>query len=1608
MKLPIVFIDVEVNPQTNTILDIGCLRHDGAIFHKNDTNDLLSFVHNAEYICGHNIFQHDLKFLQSIILQNNTFSKQVIDTLYLSPLLFASKPYHSLLKDDKLQTDELSNPLNDAIKAKDLFFDELSAFSLLDEKLKIIYAGLLQNVKEFCSFFNYINYKVANNTDIVSLIKEKFKDEICHNVNVEPFAANNPIALAYALALTNSFIKDKKLYSITPPWVLKQFNSVEVILNALRNKPCVTGCTYCNKAFNTYRGLKNFFGYSQFRNYNGEPLQEKAVEAALRQQSLLAIFPTGGGKSITFQLPALMSGENYRGLTVVISPLQSLMKDQVDNLEKAGITQAVTINGLLDPIERAKAIERVQDGSASLLYISPELLRSKTIERIILSRKIARFVIDEAHCFSAWGQDFRVDYLYIATFIKELQQKKNLQEPIPVSCFTATAKQNVIEDICNYFTERLGITLKVFSSSAARTNLAYNVFYKESDEEKYATVRTLLEQKKCPTIIYVSRTKRAVKLTDKLQTDGFNARAFFGKMDQKEKQQNQNEFIEGEVDIMVATSAFGMGVDKKDIGMVIHYDISDSLENYVQESGRAGRNESLQADCYVLFNEEDLSKHFILLNQTKLSIKEIQQVWKAIKDLAKFRKNISNSALEIARKAGWDDNIADIETRVTTAIAALEEAGYIERKQNSPKIFANSILAKNANEAIQKINKAEKFTEIQKQQAVRIIKKLFSSKSKNLKTDETAESRVDYISDVLGIVKEDVIKVIYLLRDEKILADTKDLTAVLKQNINHKSLLLHVESFIKTELFLLQFLLPEEEVQLNTKELNEKAEQKGYKDISVKKINTILNFWAIKGWIKKKVNYYTNNYLNVISLLNIQDVKQKINKRKELVLFIIEYLNKSLSYINDDTDTEDVLIEFSVHELKDAFLQQMVMFKESITVDDVEDALFYLTRTEVLKIEGGFLVVYNKLNIERLERDNKKRYKAEDYQKLESFYKHKVQQIHIVGEYAKKMLINYKEALQFVEDYFQLNYSSFIRKYFKGKREDEINQTLTPEKFQQLFGELSTTQLKIIKDSESKYIVVAAGPGSGKTKILVHKLASLMLLEDVKHEQLLMLTFSRAAATEFKKRLVGLIGNAAHYIEIKTFHAYCFDLLGKVGSLEKSETIIRLALEKIKNNEVELSRLTKTVLVIDEAQDISEAEFNLITTLMNINDDMRVIAVGDDDQNIYEFRGSDSKYLQQFITNFNATKYELIDNYRSTYNIVALANNFIATVNNRLKNTPINAVNNKKGTIQIVNYKSDNLLLPFIHSVINTSLAGSTVILTTKNFTALQLSSLLSKEKVHNKLIQDTQSFNLYNLFEIRYFLQSLQLTEDIYVINEDVWQQAKEALTIKFSKSNLLEPCLNLIKAFEVVSNQKKYKTDLIAFIKESKLEDFYVSKLDNIIVSTIHKAKGKEFDNVFLLLENHNIQTDEDKRAIYVAMTRAKSNLYIHYNKHYNLFSNIVGLIEVHYNNQNYPHPNSFIIQLNYKQVWLSYFINKQHFINKLYSGEDLIVHNDECLTTKNQSVLKFSKSFLHEIEQYKKQNYRLATAKVNLILFWKPDDVEHEILIVLPELVFQKINS
>lgn len=1616
-------VDTEVGLKDHKIHDIGALRFDGATYHGNSRHDLEQFLEerNIDFICGHNIVHHDAKYLFGE--QNQ---KLLVDTLYISPILFSERPYHKLVKDDKLVCDQLNNPVNDCEKARDLLMDEIAQWNLLPKAQQRIFSSLLSDKKEFIGFFKMVEAEstetqsklaqLITQSKLAQLIKEEYEGRICSHAELSFLIQNNPCALAYALALVNT--TDHR--SITPAWVLYHFPEVEHIIETLRHHECTEGCPYCNQTFEVHHNLKRFFGYDAFRTYNGEPLQENAAKAAVEGKSLLAIFPTGGGKSLTFQLPALMDGQSVHGLTVVISPLQSLMKDQVDNLVERGIADAVTINGLLDPITRSLAIERVINGDATILYIAPELLRSKTIERILMGRHIVRFVIDEAHCFSSWGQDFRVDYLYIGKFIKKYQEQKNDKVKIPVSCFTATAKQKVVQDICDYFKKWLDIDLELFASSASRTNLRYSVIHVDSDEDKYTHLRSLVKTADCPTIIYVSRTKRTKELADKLTRDGMEALPFNGKMDSDEKVANQDSFMCGKVNIIVATSAFGMGVDKSDVGLVVHYDISDSLENYVQEAGRAGRDPHLNAKCFVLYCDSDLDKHFILLNQTKLSISEIQQVWQAIKYFTKIRQKVSCSALEIARQAGWDDSVPDIETRVRTALSALEQSGYIERGNNVPHVYATGITVKNMDEARKRITESPLFTTAETEKAIRIIKSLISKKSITRAQDSEAESRIDYLADILGLSKIEIISAVGRMREDGILADSRDISAYLQEvGETSKKPKLLLENFARLEQYIINHI-PDDKLLISYKQLNDDAVREGITYSSEKHIRTLLYFLIVKGYAHQQKEKDGRNMI-ITRQNDIEATVRRFKRRIDICRFAIDWLYNIAS--QNTTDTKKNAIQFSVIELQRALkAQNQSLFSNfaDIQLGEVEEALLYLSKIGSLKLEGGFLILYNAMDIHRL-KDNKFRYKQEDYRMLNEFYKQKIQQIHIVGEYANLMVKDYQEALQYVHDYFQMNYQQFIAKYFKGKRCEEIERNVTPLKYKKLFGELSSCQKEIIEDKVSRCIVVAAGPGSGKTRVLVHKLASLLLLEDVKHEQLLMLTFSRAAATEFKQRLMKLIGNAAHFVEIKTFHSYCFDILGRIGNLDDAVGVVRKAAEMINAGEVEANRIRKTVLVIDEAQDMSSDDFALVTALMNTNEDMRVIAVGDDDQNIFEFRGSNSQYLQQLCQMPNSRFIEMTENYRSDVHIVNSSNQFAKRITQRLKHTPIISMSKENGIVRIVKHpvfqandtsKLIYMYQPIVEEILSHHLANSSsCVLTQTNEEAVIVLALLHKHGINGKLLQSMEGLRFCNLAEARYFQKQIEegcKTAKSPIITNELWNHAKEKTYNKYSHSSSLPYIKRCIETFEH-TNRTKYVSDLKEFIFESSVEDFCYITNSEVLVSTIHKAKGREFDNVFMLITAPQHPTDDILRRYYVAMTRAKHHLIIHTSG--NTFDGLPA-DEYVQDNALYNIPEEIVLQLSHKDINLGFSKLHKQTILSLNSGASLCYHDYRlAIPSTGEDVAMLSKKMQEKLEEWKAKEYRVTDVIIRFIVAWKPKDApkeEKESAILLVDLKMNKLNN
>ena len=340
--------------------------------------------------------------------------------------------------------------------------------------------------------------------------------------------------------------------------------------------------------------LKKYFGYETFR-----PLQKEIIERVLEGGDSLVLMPTGGGKSLCFQLPAMI----LEGVAIVISPLISLMKDQVDSLVANGIA-ADFINSSLTPKKIVEVMDRAISGKLKIIYIAPERLSVPGFEDFLHAISINVIAIDEAHCISQWGHDFRPDYRSLTVL------RQNFPD-IPIIALTATATEDVRKDIVKQLSLE---DPKMFISSFNRPNLSYEVLPKK---DSFASILDIVgEHKNSSVIIYCFSRNDTETMVEKLNGRGLKAVAYHAGLNAKTRKENQEKFIKDDVNIIVATIAFGMGIDKPDVRLVIHHSLPKSIEGYYQETGRAGRD-GLPAKCVLFFSYADKFKQDYFINNIK-------------------------------------------------------------------------------------------------------------------------------------------------------------------------------------------------------------------------------------------------------------------------------------------------------------------------------------------------------------------------------------------------------------------------------------------------------------------------------------------------------------------------------------------------------------------------------------------------------------------------------------------------------------------------------------------------------------------------------------------------------------------------------------------------------------------------------------------------------------------------------------------------------------------------------------------------------------------------------------------------------------------------------
>lgn len=699
-------LDVETT-KTGKIREIGAVL-DGHVVKttaESSVNETLSQVDDlasgADFILGHNLLGHDFPVLRTTYPQLAILNKPVIDTLYLSPLAFPQNPYHRLVKDYKLVRSSVSDPVADARLAASVFRDQWE--SLNDAGVD---APQSIDLYRFCfedSLFN--GFSVEGLAAVFSALGAKGFESpgaalgffvkntagiVCRNAIAETVApllrdsARRP-ALAYCLA----WLQVAGANSVLPPWVRYRFPEIAPILTKMRQTPCGDeSCDYCRELHDPETNLERLFGFAGFRakpsTREGKSLQKAIVVTGMGDKPLLAILPTGGGKSVCYQLPALLRHRCRGMMTVVVSPLQALMKDQVDNLMKVtGTPFAAAVNGLLTPPERGEVLERIRLGDVAILYIAPEQLRSSSIRAVLSQREIGCWVFDEAHCVSKWGHDFRPDYLYAARFIREFAG--DFSQPVPpVCCFTATAKSDVIEDITSHFNDELGQDLKLFAGGVERENLVFEVEPMPVAERYERTFQILTESLAVDgsgsAIVYAETRAGTETIRDFLRSQGMGAEAFHGGLEAKEKRDIIEAFVAGRNRVICATNAFGMGIDKPDVRLVLHFEMPGSLENYIQEAGRAGRDGE-PARCVLLYDPADANLQFSKGAMAEVKKREIERILRALR---RAKRNKFGEIVITSDELLRDEDLADLheekkDTRDTKVKTEIGRASCRER-----------------------------------------------------------------------------------------------------------------------------------------------------------------------------------------------------------------------------------------------------------------------------------------------------------------------------------------------------------------------------------------------------------------------------------------------------------------------------------------------------------------------------------------------------------------------------------------------------------------------------------------------------------------------------------------------------------------------------------------------------------------------------------------------------------------------------------------------------------------------------------------------------------------------------------------------------------------
>ena len=1572
------------------------------------------WVESADYLCGHNIITHDLPQLEQLHGPEG-YEKKVVDTLYLSPIAYPSSPYHHLTKEDKLVRESRNDPVQDSRSCKQLLDDicvrlqELKA----EDLALYAYAFRLADLPGMASLFQ--NLLVAKGEEPIPLsevsnehLLELFTKQNSEHCCVESLevieGGDGPLVLAYIHAWLQSAVGSSSI----PYWVCHHIPQIRPYLRKLRAEPCQSpDCNYCRKTHSPTEALKKYFGFPSFRpipevrSQPNKSLQEAIVSTSMKGESLLGILPTGGGKSLCFQIPALHRYDATGALSIVISPLQSLMRDQVENLKnRGGIQHTAALYGLLTPVERKYCLRDIRLGHIGLLYVSPEQLRSAAFKKAIECREIAYWIFDEAHCLSKWGHDFRVDYLYASKFIKKLSEQQNI-EPPPVTCVTATAKEDVKQELIEHFRSILRQELQLLDGGTERSNLNYRVEAVEGSD-KAQRVRDLLEEfygtvpeeddeaiynsfvtsciDKGAIVIFAATRKRVMEIYEWLSKLNWPVLPFHGGLKNEKtigdsgeeagltKKDVLEQFLTAKtVPIIVATNAFGMGVDKPDIRKVIHADATGSLENYLQEAGRAGRD-GKAAECILLYEPQDLETQFSMNHMSQLDLRDMQKIWGAVYSTKPDQDGtITVSSDEIRERIGSGFNLLGDgeelnDTQAKTAVNILEDQQFLERTENRARVFEARLLVSNLHEAREKIAHARVPVDVQKLW-VAVVRCFLDERE-----DEKVQVHHLAALDEMGLMYERLnahgerVRSLTTLVFRTLNSMAKPEVALLKKDLLYSALVKPQKAFQCMDVL-------ENHEQAILKETEEAfPDQDGKLRVSIKRQNEILLRHDVPSDPQKvkRVFYFlsrdgewlgndrtqmtcteSNGYLNIYFQKGIEVFREQSLLRLQVAREVLKVIASKEAIALDGAEG---LFEFSEEELLITLKEVIGGERKYLNLEEVlQYVLLWLHENEVISLQQGRALITSAMTInlinEGKRNDRKRRFNKEHFEAQALHYKDRQLQVHIVGEYANQAIRKGEQAhLQFIRDYFEMDRTAFVKKYFTTKEQRTVLQLATGiDSYNKIVESLDKNQVQkeVVMSDGPQNDMVLAGPGSGKTMVIAHRCAWLLRVRRVHRASIIVLCFNRHAAIELRRRIWRLVGKDAAGVIIQTFHGLALRLLGRtmaqVDTDEDShglkfDEIIPEAIRLLEGEseeadiDAELSRQrilgNLSHILVDEYQDIDPTAYKFVSLLagksaQESENRLKILAVGDDDQSIYQFAGANVEYIRRYQEDYAneinskfpkpVAVHHMVENYRSTKNIIAAGNAIIANNQDRMKTAhpikidvlrshdPAGGILEDldpvaKGKVHVLTTK-DRLEQAYacveeVRRYLEISERHSPeqcCIVARTNAELVPIRIALDRAKIPCSIVGSQAVPNLTRVREVYEWLEYLKKNSGTLLSGEATFKQLRKQLGSDFLK-------LPVGRILEQVGAEFYSETNQNEVLCEDILDFFYDALFEyrrrgiigsGVILSTAHKVKGLEFENVVILdgqwSENTRnlVELEEARRLYYVAVTRGKRSL-------------------------------------------------------------------------------------------------------------------------------------